>query len=427
MQKQRKRRNRRRKMNFGAWNRATWLLAGVSFVLFVLWNVWKGAVFASVEIGTIDVGQVISVADKKAVIIRKEQNIVAPQEGYVDYIVPEGQRVRKGTNVAVMRSGYNLDDLQDSLRLIDYKLKEKQNVDVSKDLTMEINKRNLELQTLYADLQKRIFSGEEEYLESLKQEIISLNEQKKFLEDSVQGKNVTVEELKAQKQKLLSQINGNEYYIKAPMTGIVVAYSDGYEDKLTFENRNNLTVSDIGRIKDYDEVDLKKKILAKKSVGRVVYNFKYYFACQVDKEDIDHIISEQPVTIYVENQEITAYLEDFHQGDDGKFLGLFRVEDELFHFYEKRCFNIKVEYQNRKGLKIPKSAVFKGKDGNDGIFVIDEAGVAVFREIRDPVAEDKDYIICKYNSQIPREADDIKLYDSVILNPIIVKEGDKVR
>ena len=44
-----------------------------------------------------------------------------------------------------------------------------------------------------------------------------------------------------------------------------------------------------------------------------------------------------------------------------------------------------------------------------------------------PIAEDKDYIICKYNSQIPREADDIKLYDSVILNPIIVKEGDKVR
>ena len=210
MQKQRKRRNRRRKINFGAWNRATWLLAGVSFVLFVLWNAWKGAVFASVEIGTIDVGQVISVADKKAVIIRKEQNILAPQEGYVDYIVPEGQRVCKGTNVAVMRSGYNIEDLQDNLRLIDYKLKEKQNVDVSKDLTMEINKRNLELQTLYADLQKRIFSGEEEYLESLKQEIISVNEQKKFLEDSVQGKNVTVEELKAQKQKLLSQINGNE-------------------------------------------------------------------------------------------------------------------------------------------------------------------------------------------------------------------------
>ena len=306
MQKQRKRRNRRRKINFGAWNRVTWLLAGVSFVLFVLWNAWKGAVFASVEIGTIDVGQVISVADKKAVIIRKEQNILAPQEGYVDYIVPEGQRVCKGTNVAVMRSGYNIEDLQDNLRLIDYKLKEKQNVDVSKDLTMEINKRNLELQTLYADLQKRIFSGEEEYLESLKQEIISVNEQKKFLEDSVQGKNVTVEELKAQKQKLLSQINGNEYYIKAPMTGIVVAYSDGYEEKLTFENRNNLTVSEIHKIKDYDQVDLKKKILAKKPVGRVVYNFKYYFACQVDKEDIDHIVSEQPVTIYVDNQEITS-------------------------------------------------------------------------------------------------------------------------
>ena len=82
--------------------------------------------------------------------------------------------------------------MTEHLLLIDYKLKEKQNVDVSKDLTMEINKRNLELQTLYADLQKRIFSGEEEYLESLKQEIISVNEQKKFLEDSVQGKNAPV-------------------------------------------------------------------------------------------------------------------------------------------------------------------------------------------------------------------------------------------
>lgn len=427
MQKQRKRRKRRRKINSVAWNRVAWLLMGISFVLFFLLNIWRGAVYASVDIGTIDIGQIINVAQKKAVIIRKEQNIFAHQEGYVDYIVPEGQRVRKGTNIAVMRSGYSRDDLQDSLRLIDYKLKEKQNIDVSKDLTMEINKRNVELQTLYADLQKRIFSGEEEYLESLKQEIITVNDQKKFLEDIVQGKDVSVEELKADKQKLLDQINGDAYYIKSPMTGIIVAYSDGYEDKLTFENRNNLTVSYIEKVKDSDEVDLKKKIFVNKPVGRVVYNFKYYFACQVDKEDIDHIVSEQPVTIYVDNQEITAYLEDFHQGDDGKFLGLFRVEDELFHFYEKRCFNIKVEYKNRKGLKIPKSAIFKDKNGNDGIFVVDEAGIAVFREIRDQIAEDKDYIVCKYNSRVPRKADDIKLYDSVILNPIIVKEGDKVR
>lgn len=419
--RRKKRRKRKLRSHLG------WRLTLVGIVVFLIYNVISAINALSVKTETVEIGQILNAAEKKAVVIRDETVVFAPHEGYVEYLVSQGDRVRKGTNVAVIKSGYDRNELQEKLKLIDYKIQEYSGEATTVNIEDEVNRRNVELQILYADLQKRILSEEREYLYFLKEEILKKNEEKKFLKETKKGNNKSLEELKAEKQSLLSQLNGASYQIKAPAGGVVVAYYDGYEDDFQFKKRNSLTVSQIEKVRDRNDVDLKERFPKGSPVGKIIYNFKYYFACQVDKTDIEHIHSMQPVHIYLDDIVITGYLEDFHKGSDGKFLGLFCVEDELFRFYEKRSYKIKVEYNQEKGLKIPKSSVVKGSLVEEGVYVIDETGTVVLKKLKPVLTEDAEYIICHYDSKKTRADDEVNLYDEVVLNPSKVREGQRLR
>lgn len=416
-----KRRKRRLRSNFG------WILASLSIAVFIVYNAVSVLNALSVKTETVQLGTVLNAAQKKAVIIRDETVISAPHEGYVEYLVSQGDRVRKGTDVAIVKSGYDRNELQEKLKLIDYKIRQYSGEESSVNIAEETNRRNMELQVLYADLQKRILAGEREYLHSLKEEVLRVNEEKKFLNEAKQKSKQSLDDLKTERKSLLQQMSGASYQVKAPAGGVVVAYHDGYEEKFHFKNRNSLTVSEVEKVKDQNTVDLKNRLDKGAPVGKVVYNFKYYFACQVDKEDIENIRSLHPVHIYIDNTVITGYLEDFHKGSDGKFLGLFCVEDEIFPFYEKRSYKIKVEYNQERGLKIAKSALVKNKQGEEGVYIIDETGTVLFKKLKSKLTEDASYIICHYDSRENRNNSEVNLYDEIVLNPSKVKEGQRLR
>ncbi|MDO4793593.1 MAG: HlyD family efflux transporter periplasmic adaptor subunit [Filifactor alocis] len=416
-----KRRKRRLRPRFG------WRLALLAIIPFFVYNIFVSIRLISVRTEVVELGQILNAAEKKAVIIRDEEVISSPYEGFVEYIVSQGDRIRKGTDVAVIKSGYDTEDLHERLRLIDYKIQNYSGEDTSANIEAEINKKNLELQVLYADLQKRILAEEEEYLPSLKEEILKVNEEKKFLRETGRGGQKSLEELKNEKQMILSQLKGTSYRIKTPKSGVIVAYCDGYEGIFTFDNRNKLTVSEIEKVSDKNKVDLKKSVSKDDPIGKTVYNFKYYFACQVDKEDIEHIRSFQPVRIYVDSHELTGYLEDFHKGGDGKFLGLFCVEDETFRFYENRSYKIRVEYDNEKGLKIPRSALVKNSEGEEGVYVVDEAGTANFKKLSPILTQDDKYIVCRYRFGEEKQEEEIDLYDEIVVNPSGVYQGQRVK
>ncbi len=416
-----KRRRRRLRTQFG------WRLAFLAVIPFFVYNIFVSIRLISVRTQIVELGQVLNAAEKKAVIIRDETVITSPYEGFVEYIINQGDRIRKGTDVAVIKSGYDTEELHGRLRLIDYKIQNYSGEDNTANIESEINKKNMELQVLYADLQKRILAEEEEYLPSLKEEILKINEEKKFLRETGRDGKKSLEELKLEKEGVLAQLKGTSYRIKTPKSGVVLAYCDGYEDVFTFENRNKLTVSEIEKVSDKNKTDLKKSVSKGDPIGKTVYNFKYYFACQVDKEDIQHIRSFQPVRIYVDSHELIGYLEDFHKGGDGKFLGLFCVEDETFRFYENRSYKIRVEYDNEKGLKIPRSALVKNDEGEEGVYIVDEAGTANFKKLSPVLTQDDKYIVCKYHFAGEKQEEEVNLYDEIVVNPSGVYQGQRVK
>lgn len=404
-----------------------WRLAFLAVILFFIYNIFVWLRLISIRTEIVELGQVSNAAEKKAVIIRDETVITSPHEGFVEYIVNQGDRIRKGTDVALIKSGYDTEELHGRLRLIDYKIQNYSGEGNAENIDSEINKKNLELQVLYADLQKRILAEETEYLPSIKEEILKVNEEKKFLREMGREGKKSLEELKTEKETILSQLKGTSYRIKTPKSGVVLAYCDGYEEVFSFENRGKLTVSEIEKVSDRNKTDLKKSVSKGDPIGKTVYNFKYYFACQVDKEDIEHIHSLQPVRIYVNSEELTGYLEDFHKGGDGKFLGLFCVEDETFRFYENRSYKIRVEYDNEKGLKIPKSALVKNDEEEDGVYVVDEAGTANFRKLSPILTRDDKYVVCKYHFGGEKQGEEVNLYDEIVVNPSGVYQGQRVK
>ena len=377
-----------------------------------------------IETEIINFGKVESIVEKEMVIARNDKVLLAPETGYYELIYPEGERVKKGLAVAKTKSNELFANYNYLIEILDTRIK---NYDQNKDLDVkqnEVNKINNRLEQLYKTAQNRIQNGEIEYIDNIKKEIISLNDEKQYFFSN--DKLIPKEELIAQKEKLIAEKNSKNSIVYSPQVGLVSLYYDGLEEKFNTGNIKNLNVSDLENIKNVQSINYINEIKKGEPLVVISENFTWYLLCEVFEKDIDSIASERPMYIEIGDKRFRAYLEDFFKGSDDKFLGYFRVEDEKFSYYEKRKLNAKIILQSSDGLAIPNAAIVE-KDGKKGVYVVERTGVVYFKELLEISAENKQYTGIKYDPSKQNLKGVVKLYDEVILNPIGIKEGQKVR
>lgn len=389
-------------------------------------NIYTDVGSSRIKTTIIDIGEVRNTVDKDLVIIRDEMVFNAPAQGYYELIYPEGERVKKGTAIAKTKNQNTTDNYRYLLELIDARIKSIENNIEMVISENELNKVNNRLEYLYKEIQNRLSLGELSYIDSLKKEIQTLNNKKQYLLKEDEGEGKTVEELKIEKAEIENILKTQNSIVYSNYIGILSPFYDGYEDKLNFTELKNLSVSDIIGIKDSPPIDYNEKKSKGEALGRIVNNNKWYFACEVTKEDIEYIQTEKPVNIIIEDKIVKAYLEDFHKGSDDKYLGYFRVENENFIFYENRLYSGEIEYQYEKGLKIPLSALTY-RDQTMGVYIVDRTGNAVFKKVDRIACKNEEYFAITYEATYTRNPEKINLYDEVIVNPEGVKEGQKVK
>lgn len=420
-----KKNKKRKKFSFNI-DKLVMIFILISLFFYLGVNVYTDINTSKIQTEIIDVGEVRNAVNKKLVIIRDEKVFTAPSEGYYELIYPEGERVKKGVAIGKTKNQNSTDNYRYLLELIDTRIKSIETNTAIVVSENELNKINNRLDYLYKEVQNRISLGEISYIDTLKKEIQNLNNKKQYLMNEESGEGKSFEELKAEKKEIEGILKAQNTIVYSNYIGILSPFYDGYEEELNFGELKNLTVSDIEKIKDAPPIDYSVLKNKGEPLGRIVNNNKWYFVCEVTKEDIEYIQSEKPVNIIIEDKVVKAYLEDFHKGSDDKYLGYFRVQDESFTFYENRVYFGEVEYQFEKGLKIPLTAL-TSKGQTMGIYTIDRTGSVVFKKIDNIACKNDEYFVLPYEVSYTKSSEKINLYDEVIINPEGIKEGQKVK
>ncbi len=257
--------------------------------LFVLYNLYNMIHISSIKTAIVDIGDVSRTVKRDMLVVKNEKVFYAPSDGYFDLIYPEGEKVKKGQAIAKTKNQSNDVNYSYLIELIDSRIRALKNNTEDKDTEDELVKTNNRLDYLYKEIQNRINTGEIEYIDILKKEVITLNNKKQYLLPAEDGHIKTIEELEAEKAELKKQLESKNSLVYSNYIGIVTSYYDGYEDKFNINKIREITVSDIQSVKDIEPVDYSKPKVKGDPLGRIVENFRWYLVCEITKDDIDYI------------------------------------------------------------------------------------------------------------------------------------------
>lgn len=426
MTKYKKNKKKHKKRAILDYNKIATCIAIFFIGVFLVYNIFRMFELSHIETIIADIGEVSHTVEREMVIVKNEKVFYAPSDGYFDLIYPEGEKVKKGVAIAKTKNQSSSQNYRYLIELIDSRITSLKNNSEQKNTEAELLKTNNRLDYLYKEIQNRIVIGDIEYIDTLKKEVVLLNNKKQYLVPMEDGHTKNIEELKKERAELEALLKSKNSLVYSNYIGILSTYCDGYEDKLTIKNLKNLTVTDIKAIKDVPSIDYSKPKVKGDPLGRIVDDYRWYLVGEVTKSDIENIYSEKPVYIYIEDKKIKAYLEDFYKGKDNKFVGYFRVEDQNFKFFEKRKHIADIEYEYFKGLKIPMSALVE-KNQKMGVYVVDRTGSAIFKEVPKIEARNKEFFAIPYEASYKKDLTKINLYDEIIVNPEHVSEGKKVK
>jgi len=278
----------------------------------------------------------------------------------------------------------------------------------------------------------------EEKLEKLKdlnntQEIAEYN---KTIENLLEKKISTLGEtngatndlkkLVKQRENINKQIRNSTKYLTAPISGIVSYKVDGLEESLTTNNLEKLTT-------DYlNAIDLKagQIIATSAKAGKVIDNFSYYIATSMNSKEAINAKSGDKIKIRLStNEEIQAQIEYINEEENGRviILKIDRLTEKLTN-YRKISFD--VIWWSDSGLKVSNKAI--GEDEKGLPYVLRIRSNYVTKIYVKILNKNENYsIVTTYDTEeltelgfTQEEISDykkIKLYDEILLNPILRK------
>lgn len=415
---------RKKKNRISAGYITFFVVTGIAlYIFFTLYSVLNSSL---IETYILDMGEISNTIVKDMLILREQYVIQSPAAGYISYYCEEGDRIRKGGMIGKIQNQELKGDENISLRIINRRINELKGGNISQNPEAEIAEIDYKIDFLFSDIQNRIHEKDYSYIPMLKSELMTLVERKKLIQGASSLGDITLDELEKKKTAIENKINSDKYYIRTEHSGILSFYHDGQEKKLSPKNVHNLSVKDIQSFRDTGRKMRKEQVKSDEIVAGVVGNHQWYFITEVQREDIEKIDRGKLMRCFIEGEEISAKLEDFFKGNDGKFVGIFRVENENYDFTEARKHQIQIEYKHSFGLMIKKESVTTYQ-GKRGIFVVNEVGLAEFKEIKEILGENEEYCTIAYHIDALKQPLVIGLYDEVIIDPTGIKQGDKIR
>lgn len=381
----------------------------------------------TVQVETVEYGDLVECINKQGVIIKDEQVILSQAQGNIDYLVQEGKRIPKNKKIAEIQKGEVDLQKKEKLDTINRRIDSIESNRNEEILKSDIHKIDVTTNRLREEIKTKLINSDIENIQNLKEELLEAIDKKSLIwgEKSIIGKNIKT--LQEEKFKIENDLNSSVKNVFAQESGVISFNQDGYEDTLKLSSIDHLNSQYLSTVKN-QENRIKKNgnVDVGNQIGKIINNHIWYIASILDEQETSHIKIGANVKVSKDGQVFSANVKNLYKDENKKNILVLEVDEEKVDFYDERVSNFNIIYRQVSGIKIPKNAVVTVKEKR-GVYILSETGSAVFKELKSILGEDDEYIVLDYSDIKKNRIDTIDLYDELIINPKNIKEGQKIR
>lgn len=394
------------------------------FVLLAVIYIIRAVLSSNIVKDTLYKEQIEASVNTKGMLIKYEHLHAPDINGVLDAKFASGDRVSKGSQIAVVYNGSIDTSVKTKLEQINKKISVIENShSENQAFSNDISKLEQEISS---ELSKIIESGYKKNMSDvalLKYSITALCEHKSTIEGDAPARESTLSQLKQEKADLEAQIGSVESGIYARASGIFSSYIDGLEELVTPFNMNELTPSKFNELHAFDEANIKENKQSDSPYScKVIDNYRYFIAFETDEETAADISagSKAKIRFYdISPKASTVSVVSVSPPEEGKVIVICECRNYLEGLLVQRFVNIEFIKKTYSGYKISLSAL-RTKDNENGVYVLRE-NIIKFIPVNIVYNEKEILLVESADKKNP-----LILYDEVIVNSPDLKEGQMV-
>lgn len=367
-------------------------------------------------------------------LIKKEYIIKSTNNGVVDLVAYEGERLGSGREVASINTLKDMKSLEYELKEIEENISSLEKKETKNELiTKDADKIKETREELILDLQNQIAENNFENIGFIKEQLLLYDEKYKNVDFAKSIVGQSVENLKDRKENISQELNRNHIKYYTNNSGIISYEIDGYEEIYLPKDFENYTYDKLNAVEVSKIIlDEKSKVSVNEPICKIMDNFKWYIAMKIEdiKEISDFDINNNiRMCIDEEEEEIKGKIIAINK-DKRKAVIIVELNTMFHKYYDLRFPQVQIVKEKINGYKIPKKSIVN-VDNIDGVYVKDRGGIVRFKPIS-IFKEDNIYVYIysgdeKSNIQLSSGSETVKtitLFDEILTNPNNIKEGD---
>lgn len=339
-------------------------------------------------------------------IIRNEEVVKGEDyENGIYAIASEGQRVAKGESIFRYYSDSET-EIKTKISGLNYEIQEL--------LEKEKNVTSADIKSIEKQIEEKIqnintITNYQQIIENKKNIDSLITKKINFIGDVTENKDI--KKLIKERNTYEEQLKNGSEYQNAPIGGVVSYRVDGFEEKLTTQNFNEINE------KYLNDLDLQtgKIILASNESGKVIDNFKCYMAITMNSKNAMQTKVGESVTLRISNsEECKAKIIQINE-ESGKRTIIFEINQMPEDLINHRKIAVDVMWLDETGLKVPKQALLE----ENGLYYVtrNKVGVQTKLLVKIVMENDKFALIAPYESEELQElgfsSDEIKKYKKI--------------
>ncbi len=371
-------------------------------------------------------------AELDAYLFRDEQVIPAGADGADCFIANDGEKVRKGEDVAITYSDPNDVSIRERINEID------ERIDVLKRSSLSTGASTTNITLLDKEISELVLSiirqsdlNNFDKIRREKEELLILMNRRQAI---IQSESYTSEiaKLSQEREQLSNSLSGASYITQSPTSGYFYSTVDGYENYFTLDRLEKLTSEEFEML---DE-SVADKELIENSSGKIVIGSTWYIAVAIDKRSAESFRDGRNYDItfqYSNNTELSMKLERrLARSDKDMTVLIFSSKQMPEGFDYTRCQTVELPLGTHEGLRIHNDAL-RMQDGKTGVYVVTGSKV-IFKQTT-VIYSYGSYSICEIpqNPAYP-DRDDytyssktrLSLHDAVVIDGEDIYDGMRI-
>ena len=345
----------------------------------------------------------------QGIICRDEVVLSQSINGVVDYLVPEGQRIAKGTLIGRVYPEYSDLETVSRLRTIESL---KQGIEATAvylnsgtvDVSLTRKQLNNQISQLSYLNSNNDYSKAADYLIDLSLDLNKINVATGKTTDFTNAQNA----LANTASTLSASMSTYSEELSSPYTGYFLKYSDGYENVATTEKFLSMSYEEGSQLINSPLT----YTASQNEYGKIITDYKWSVCTYIDSDKAQRLKEDMDISISLSalsNDFQKAMVKDVMPMGD-KTLVIIECATMNSTAATTRITDCEILFKQYEGIKIPKSAIHI-VDQNLGVYV-KFSKLVQFKKIN-RVFEDDNYVVVSAKND---ENNQVKLYDEIIVS-----------